>query len=60
MNQYNKIFDKYEGEHFIFGANQNKLKINSITVIKNKIQKKPSKINNIQFYFKKYVRYGLR
>ena len=55
MNQYNKIFDKYEGEHFIFGANQNKLKINSITDIKNKIQKKPSKISNIQ---KKVLNFG--
>ena len=55
MSQYNKVFDKYEGEHFIFGANQNKLQIESIKDIKNKIQKKPSKIDNIQ---KKVVNYG--
>lgn len=39
MNQYSKVFDKYEGEHFIFGANQNKIQISSITDIKNKIPK---------------------
>ena len=55
MSQYNKVFDKYEGEHFIFGANQNKLQIESIKDIKNKIQQKPSKIDNIQ---KKVVNYG--
>ena len=55
MSQYNKVFDKYEGEHFIFGANQNKLRIESIKDIKNKIQKKPSKIDNIQ---KKVFNYG--
>ena len=55
MNQYSKVFDKYEGEHFIFGANQNKLNLNSIMDIKNKVPKKPSKIENIQ---KKVVNYG--
>ena len=55
MSQYNKIFDKYEGEHFIFGANQNKLQIDSIKDIKNKIPKKPAKIDNIQ---RKVVNYG--
>ena len=55
MNQYNKIFDKYEGEHFIFGANQDKLNINSLPDIKNKMPKIISKISNIQ---KKVVNYG--
>ena len=55
MNHYNKVFDKYEGEHFIFGANQNKLSVKSIDQIKNKIQKTNSKIPNIQ---KKIAGYG--
>ena len=57
MKEYNKIFDKYEGEHFIFGANQNKLNVKSISIddIKNKIPKENSKINNIQ---KKVINYG--
>ena len=55
MSQYNKIFDKYEGEHFIFGANQDKIKINSIPDINNKIPKSIPKISNIQ---KKIVNYG--
>ena len=55
MKEYNKVFDKYEGEHFIFGANQNKLVLNSIEDIKNKIPKENSKINNIQ---KKIINYG--
>ena len=55
MNQYSKIFDKYEGEHFIFGANQDKIQINSITDIKNKIPKKTSKLANIK---KKVINYG--
>lgn len=48
MKEYSKILDKYEGEHFIFGANQNKLVINSIEDIKNKFPKENSKINNIE------------
>ena len=55
MKEYNKIFDKYEGEHFIFGANQNKLSINSIEDIKNKIPKEKSKLANIE---KKKINYG--
>ena len=55
MKEYSKIFDKYEGEHFIFGANQNKLNINYIKDIKNKIQKENSKISNIE---KKKINYG--
>ena len=37
MMHYHKIFDNYEGEHFIFGANLNEFKINYIEGIKNKI-----------------------
>jgi hypothetical protein len=55
MKEYKKIFDKYEGEHFIFGANQNKLNIKSIEDIKNKMPKGNSKIPNIQ---KKIINYG--
>ena len=55
MKEYNKVFDKYEGEHFIFGANQNKFIVNSIEDIKNKIPKEISKINNIQ---KRIINYG--
>lgn len=55
MNQYSKVLDKYEGEHFIFGANQNKLVVNSISDIKNKFPKKNSKVSNIH---KKVMSYG--
>ena len=55
MKEYNKVLDKYEGEHFIFGANQNKLSVNSIEDIKNKIPKEKSKIDNIK---KKIINYG--
>ena len=55
MKEYKKIFDKYEGEHFIFGANQNKLNINSIKDIKLRIHKEDSKISNIE---KKKINYG--
>ena len=55
MKEYKKIFDKYEGEHFIFGANQNKLNINSIKDIKTRIPKENSKISNIE---KKKINYG--
>ena len=48
MKEYNKIFDKDEGEHFIFETNQNKLSINSTEDIKNKIQKEKSKLANIE------------
>ncbi len=42
MDHYHKIFDNYEGEHFIFGANQNEFKINSIDNIQNFVQKPKS------------------
>ena len=54
-NKYDKIFDLYEGEHFIFGANQNKINIKSVQNIEDKIKKKTSHINNIQ---KKIINYG--
>ena len=55
MNHYNKILDKYPGENFIFGANQDKLNVLSIKNIENKIIKKTSYITNIQ---KKILNYG--
>ena len=51
MNHYNKVSDKYSGENFIFGANQDKLNVLSIKNIENKIIKKTSYITNIK---KKY------
>ena len=51
MNHYNKVFDKYSGENFIFGANQDKFNVLSIKNIENKIIKKTSYITNIK---KKY------
>ena len=43
MEHYHKIFDNYEGEHFIFGANQNEFKINYIENIQQSLA---NKINN--------------
>ena len=43
MEHYHKIFDNYEGEHFIFGANQNEFKINYIENIQQMLA---NKINN--------------
>ena len=40
MEHYHKIFDNYEGEHFIFGANQNEFKINYIEDIQKKLENK--------------------
>lgn len=40
MQHYKKIFDNYEGEHFIFGANLNEFKINYIEDIQTKIEEK--------------------
>ena len=40
MQNYTKIFDNYEGEHFLFGANQNLLKINAVDNMKNIIEPK--------------------
>ena len=38
MEHYHKVFDNYEGEHFIFGANQNEFKINYIEDIQKKLE----------------------
>jgi len=40
MQHYKKIFDNYEGEHFIFGANLNEFTINYIEDIQTKIEEK--------------------
>ena len=40
MEHYHKVFDNYEGEHFIFGSNQNEFQINYIKDIKQKVEKK--------------------
>ena len=51
MEHYHKIFDNYEGEHFIFGANQNEFNINSIPIkdIQNEFIKSNPKKNLIDF-----------
>lgn len=53
--QYSKIFDTYEGEHFIVGANQEKYNIKSVKEAPLKIAKKNSNINNIN---KKILSFG--
>ena len=40
MQHYHKVFDNYEGEHFIFGANLNQFKINYIEDIEKKLEEK--------------------
>lgn len=52
---YSKIFDTYEGEHFIVGANQDKYNIKSVKEAPLKIAKKNSNINNIN---KKILSFG--
>ena len=52
---YSKIFDLYQGEHFIVGANQEKYKIQSVREAPYKIAKKNSNINNIN---KKILSFG--
>ena len=46
MEHYHKIFDNYEGEHFIFGANQNEFKINSIEEIFDDFEAK--RVNKVE------------
>jgi len=53
--KYSKIFDTFEGEHFIVGANQEKYQIKSIKEAPLKIAKKNSNINNIN---KKILSFG--
>ena len=55
MEHYHKIFDNYEGEHYIFGANQNEFKINSISdseiqkhILKEDKNKKLIDLNDIK------------
>jgi hypothetical protein len=52
---YNKIFDNYKGEPFLFGANQDKLNLTTIKETTNKVNKKNSHISNIQ---KKLLSFG--
>lgn len=54
-NKYSKIFDTYEGEHFIVGSNQEKYNIKSVKEAPLKIAKKNSNINNIN---KKILSFG--
>jgi len=55
MEHYHKIFDNYEGEHFIFGANQNEFKINSIENMQTKMENKLQKKKGIDFGIQKRV-----
>ena len=55
MEHYHKIFDNYEGEHFIFGANQNEFNINYIDNIKNKIDDKIKKSKSLDFGIEKRI-----
>jgi len=55
LKHYSKIFDTYEGEHFIVGANQEKYNIKSVKEAPLKIAKKNSNINNIN---KKILSFG--
>ena len=43
MQHYHKVFDNYEGEHFIFGANLNEFKIGYIEDIQKKLEEKNNK-----------------
>ena len=55
MEHYHKVFDNYEGEHFIFGANQNEFNINYIDNIKNKIDDKIKKSKSLDFGIEKRI-----
>ena len=55
LHNYNKVFDTYKGEPFIFGANQDKFTISSVKDAVNKINKKNSHINTMQ---KKILSFG--
>lgn len=55
MSHYNKIFDKYEGERFPFGANEEKISPGFIENIGDKINKKTAYITNIK---KKKLMFG--
>ncbi len=45
--KYSKYFDNYRGEPLIFGANYDKISINSIKDVERKVNKKNSFITNI-------------
>ena len=55
MEHYHKIFDNYEGEHFIFGANQNEFRINDIDNIQNIIESKKPKQPGMDYGIQKRV-----
>ena len=55
MEHYHKIFDNYEGEHFIFGANQNEFKINSINNIQHLMENKTQKQKGVDFGIQKRI-----
>ena len=53
MEHYHKVFDNYEGEHFIFGANQNEFKINYIENIQKNIEDKDKKPKSLDYGIQK-------
>ena len=55
MEHYHKIFDNYEGEHFIFGANQNEFRINSIEDIRKRMENAKPKPKGTDFGIQKRV-----
>ena len=55
MEHYHKIFDNYEGEHFIFGANENEFKINSINNIQHLMENKIQKQKGVDFGIQKRI-----
>jgi hypothetical protein len=55
IKKYSKVFDTYQGEHFILGANQEKYNITAVKDLPFKVAKKNSNINNIN---KKILSFG--
>jgi hypothetical protein len=55
MEHYHKIFDNYEGEHFIFGANQNEFKIKYIENIQQMLANKINNKNGIDTGFQRRI-----
>jgi len=53
--KFKKVFDLYEGEHFLMGFNQEKFSTLSIKEVPSKIHKNNSHINNIT---KKIINFG--
>ena len=60
MQHYHKVFDNYEGEHFIFGVNLNEFNINYIENIKTKVEEKigPRKKGNDEGIQKRIINFG--